>query len=105
MSIWRERFVPNLESDFPEMIKRKEPLQFLRAPSLGIRRSLERLTRGLKVPGELTLLTASLHPSAQLPGPFAVIAETGVGFLFGFVFRGLHLPELKIDTFSSLSFR
>lgn len=81
MSIWRERFVPNLESDFPEMIKRKEPLQFLRAPSLGIRRSLERLTRGLKVPGELTFITASLlHPSAQLPGLFAVIAETGVGF-------------------------
>lgn len=75
VSIWRERFVPNLESDFSKLIKRKEPLQFLKVPSLGIRRSLERLTRRLKVPGELKFITAfPLLP--PLPWLFAIIAET-----------------------------
>ena len=83
------------------MIKREdweEPLYFLRAPSLGIWRTLEKPIRGLKVHEMLKVVTISF-PMSWL---FAVITETR-RFLVSL--RGLHLLELKIKNFNSLSFR
>ena len=57
--LWcQKKFIPNLESCFSELMKREgweEPLWFLGAPLLGVRRALERLVRGLKALEALTV--------------------------------------------------
>ena len=83
------------------MIKREdweEPLYFLRALSLGIWRTLERLVRGLKA---CEVLKFAIICFLMFWG-FAIITETKRVL---YSFRGLHFLELMIKNFSSLSFR
>lgn len=66
----------SLESGFSKPIKRgdwEESLSVVGAPSLGIRRTLERLARGLKASGMLKCVTVFF----PVPRPFAPITETG----------------------------
>lgn len=70
----------------------------LGALSLEIRRTLERLARGLKALGMLTFLTVFFSP---MPWFFVILAETKRGLV---LFRGLYLLELKVENFSGLSF-
>ena len=64
---------------------------------MGIWRTLERLVRELKALKVLTFVTISF-PMFQL---FAIITETRILISF----RVLHILQLKIKTFSGLSFR
>ena len=95
----RERSIPSLESCFSKLIKREDwekSLLFLKAPSLRIRRILERLVRGLKAPGALQFIKI-FFPMYWL---FAIV-ET-MSFLV--LFWGLHFPELKFKTCGGLPF-
>ena len=68
------------------------------SPSLGVRRALKRLVRGLKAPKMLKFVTICFPMS----WPFAIIAETRRVLVS---FRSLHLLELKIKNFGGLPFR
>jgi len=71
-----KRFILSLDSGFSEPFKRgdwEESLSVVGAPALGIRRTLERLARGLKASGMLKFVTVFF----PVPRPFAPIAETG----------------------------
>lgn len=70
VSIKTEKFIPNLESGFSEE-DWDEPLWFLRALSLRIRKTLEGLFRKLKVPGVLKFVIIPF-PLSKL---FAIIGE------------------------------
>lgn len=58
---------------------------------------LGRWARKLKVPEMLKFLAVFF----LIPGLFIIMAKTR----FLVLFRGLQLPELKVDNFSGLSFR
>lgn len=101
VSMGQEIFIPSLESGFSKPNKKEsweKILWVLGAPLLGIRRTLERMIRGLKVPGMLKFVTIFF----LVPWLSAIIAEIR-GILV--LFRGLHFLELKTKNFSSLSFR
>lgn len=80
VSVRTETFIPSLESSVPKLIKRG----LGRAPSSGLKRTLKRLARGLKVSKLLNLLQFFFFPESWL---LAMIASglvegpslTGVG--------------------------
>ena len=89
--------IPHLETCFSELIKEKleKYLLLLRGPTLGIGRTMERLVRRLKMPERFTFVT--------IPAPsLLALCNNSRNWKVLFLFRELHLPELKIKKFSNL---